>query len=111
MEISNVSPNDLKRLTDVMKAIAHPLRLKILCHLRSGPKTVTRIEQEVGKQQALVSQQLKILRLNNLVASDRRGGFSYYELSPDNRVYIETIIDGLCRFCSGEDSNEGKEET
>ena len=49
------------------KAISHEGRLMILCHLVSGEKSVTELEELLSARQAAVSQQLSRLRLEGLV--------------------------------------------
>ena len=46
-----------------LKALGHEGRLMILCHLSSGPKSVTELENLLASRQAAVSQQLARLRL------------------------------------------------
>jgi ArsR family transcriptional regulator len=63
----------LEKATNSLKAIAHPLRLKILCVLKDGEKTVLDIVAEVGSSQSNISQHLDILRTKDIVASRRVG--------------------------------------
>ena len=59
------------RATDAaafLKALAHEGRLMILCHLVSGEKTVTALEDLLGARQAAVSQQLARLRIESIKA-------------------------------------------
>ena len=55
-----------------LKAISHEGRLMILCHLVSGEKSVTELEDLILARQAAVSQQLSRLRLEGLVIQARR---------------------------------------
>lgn len=72
-----------------LKALGHDGRLTILCHLRSGPKSVTELENLLASRQAVVSQQLARLRLEGLVSARREGQAIYYSIL-DPRV-DETI--------------------
>lgn len=99
MEISKMDEKELESLTQVMKALAHPMRLKILCNLRKGPTNVSELERLVKANQAAVSQQLSILRLNGLVSAKRENGFVYYSLDDGNRKHVERIMSGLCGMC------------
>ncbi|HEV8034933.1 ArsR family transcriptional regulator, partial [Yoonia sp.] len=49
--------------TNYLKAISHEGRLMILCHLATGEKSVTELEELLSARQAAVSQQLGRLRL------------------------------------------------
>lgn len=64
-----------------LKALAHEGRLMILCHLSSGEKSVTELENLLASRQAAVSQQLARLRREGLVACRRDGKVMYYSLS------------------------------
>ncbi len=63
-----------------LKALGHDGRLTILCHLRSGPKSVTELENLLSSRQAVVSQQLARLRLEGLVSARRSGQAIYYSI-------------------------------
>ncbi len=63
-----------------LKALGHDGRLTILCHLRSGPKSVTELENLLASRQAVVSQQLARLRLEGLVSARREGQAIYYSI-------------------------------
>lgn len=75
-----------------LKALGHDGRLTILCHLQSGPKSVTELENLLSSRQAVVSQQLARLRLEGLVSARRDGQAIYYSiLDPKVAVMIETL--------------------
>ncbi len=96
MKISQMDEEQLRRLAEVMKAMAHPVRLRILCHLRREPCNVGQLQEILGKDQPMVSQQLRILRLNGLVDSQRREGHVYYSLEEEKSQFIERILGSLC---------------
>jgi ArsR family transcriptional regulator len=66
---------------EILKAVAHPIRLRIVAILCQGPENVTGLAERLGESQAIVSQQLRILRLNDLVAVTREDGFARYRLA------------------------------
>ncbi len=70
----------------------------ILCHLSSGEKSVTELEQLLSSRQAAVSQQLARLRLEGMVSCRRDGKAIYYALA-DTKVQraIELVYDMFCR--------------
>jgi ArsR family transcriptional regulator len=68
-------------VADVLKAVAHPLRLRIVAILCRGEENVSRLAATLGTPPAIVSQQLRILRLHHLVAVRRVGGFARYRLA------------------------------
>ncbi len=80
-----------------LKALSHEGRLMILCHLSTGEKTVTELENLLSSRQAAVSQQLARLRLEGLVACRREGKAIYYSLADDRaRRTIELVYDMFC---------------
>ncbi|SMX42893.1 Biofilm growth-associated repressor [Actibacterium lipolyticum] len=80
-----------------LKALSHEGRLMILCHLSTGEKTVTELENLLSSRQAAVSQQLARLRLEGLVAHRREGKAIFYSLSDERaRRTIELVYDMFC---------------
>ncbi|HEY7723834.1 MAG TPA: metalloregulator ArsR/SmtB family transcription factor [Anaeromyxobacteraceae bacterium] len=68
-------------VSDVLKAVAHPLRVRIVATLCRGEEHVSGLAEKLGVPQAIVSQQLRILRLHDLVAVTRVNGFARYRLA------------------------------
>lgn len=71
----------MKKAVKGLSYIAHPLRLRILEYIDvNGPSSVSAITKAVGEEQVIVSQSLKKLRDANLVKTERRGIFVYYNI-------------------------------
>ena len=86
------------RASNFLKAISHEGRLMILCHLASGEKSVTELEDLLSARQASVSQQLSRLRLEGLVTPRREGKAIYYRLTDDRpRQIIEVVYELFCK--------------
>ena len=66
---------------ELLKAMAHPVRLQILDTLREGEQCVCHIEAVLRLRQAYVSQQLVVLRKANLVLDRKDGLRVYYRLT------------------------------
>ncbi len=103
----NMSDDELDALVDkatnasaFLKAISHEGRLMILCHLVSGEKSVTELEDLISARQAAVSQQLSRLRLEGLVIPRRDGKTIYYRLADDKPKRVLEVVYDL--FCSPE---------
>ncbi len=77
-------PARADHVAEVLKAVAHPLRIRIVAILCRGEENVTALAEKVGASQAIVSQQLRILRSHGLVAASREGGFARYRLVEQN---------------------------
>ena len=87
-----------KLASSFLKAISHEGRLMILCHLVSGEKSVTELEELISARQAAVSQQLSRLRLEGLVIPRRDGKTIYYRLADDKpKQILEVIYDLFCQ--------------
>lgn len=80
-----------------LKAISHEGRLMILCHLATGEKSVTELEELLSARQAAVSQQLSRLRTEGLVTPRREGKAIYYSLTDRRAVQILDVVYDL--FC------------
>jgi len=97
--------DDLSKMMDnatnaasFLKAIGHEGRLMILCHLTSGEKSVTELEDLLSARQAAVSQQLTRLRLEGLVKPRREGKAIYYSLTDDrSRQIMELVYELFCK--------------
>jgi ArsR family transcriptional regulator len=84
--------------SNFLKAISHEGRLMILCHLVTGEKSVTELEDLLAARQAAVSQQLARLRLEGLVTPRRDGKTIYYSLTDDRpRQILEVVYDLFCK--------------
>ena len=102
---ANTCAEDLEKMmqnaqaaSSFLKAISHEGRLMILCHLASGEKSVTELEELLSARQAAVSQQLSRLRLEGLVTPRRDGKTIYYSLTDDRpKQIMEVVYDLFCR--------------
>ena len=68
-------------VADTLKALAHPVRLRIVALLCEGDENVSGLAKRLGHKQAIVSQQLRILRMARLVGTSRDHGFARYTLT------------------------------
>ena len=101
---SDMAEEELDKMVDnattasnFLKAISHEGRLMILCHLVTGEKTVTELEDLLSARQAAVSQQLSRLRLEGLVIPRRDGKAIYYRLADERpRRILEVVYDLFC---------------
>ena len=66
---------------EFFKALAHPIRIRILDCLRAGEKGVNELSEALQIEQANVSQQLAILRVRNIVVGRKSGSNVYYSVS------------------------------
>jgi DNA-binding transcriptional ArsR family regulator len=80
-------------ITEVVKAIAHPIRLRIISMLCQSDQRVSSMARRLEKSPAAVSQQLRILRMSGLVATGRRGGAMFYSLAQPRLRELVTCLD------------------
>ena len=93
----NAAVDKARSASNFLKAISHEGRLMILCHLVSGEKSVTELEDLISARQAAVSQQLSRLRLEGLVIPRRDGKTIYYRLADDKpKRVLEVVYDLFC---------------
>ena len=74
----------LQYSTILMKALAHPLRLKILEYIDSqGVINVNRIYNTLNIEQSVTSQHLRLLRMAGVVNANKEGKFVHYDINYD----------------------------
>lgn len=81
-----------------LKALAHEGRLMILCHLSTGEKSVSELEDLLQSRQAAVSQQLARLRLEGIVSCRRDGKTIYYALQDAKAERLVGVVYDM--FCA-----------
>ncbi len=85
--ISNDS--DIQIASRSLKAMAHPLRLKILCILgTSGEVSVQDIVDRVGSSQSNISQHLSILRDKGILVSRKEANKVFYSIGDEKIVLL-----------------------
>ena len=82
----------IERAAEVLKTVAHPLRLRIVELLEYGEKTVTELKELLGVTQPLTSQHLTQMRMRGVLGSRREGTLVYYSIAnPDVIKVIHCI--------------------
>ncbi|MFA4943359.1 MAG: metalloregulator ArsR/SmtB family transcription factor [Lentisphaeria bacterium] len=74
---SGSSPEQRERAARVLQALAHPLRLLILQELAGGELTCRQLLERTGAGQSMLSQQLKLLESQGLVACRKQGTLKF----------------------------------
>ncbi len=99
---------EVDELAGLLKAISHPIRLKILCLLQDSELSVSSIREEVKTSNANISQHLNILRNQGIIDFRRDANFIYNRIS-DRRI-IELIRTMQHLFCSSEPPGKGQHQ-
>jgi DNA-binding transcriptional ArsR family regulator len=92
--MSDVWKTRFQRSSRLLKALAHPLRLEMVCGLREEPCTQTFIADTLGIPQSSVAQHLKVLRTEGLIRAERRGVEVVFSIADP---VVTDIVDTLCK--------------
>lgn len=88
---------ELKQASVILKVMANPERLLLLCSMLEQEKNVTELEQELDIHQPTLSQQLTVLKKHELVDVRREGKYMYYRLKNEHvRAIIRTLHQEFC---------------
>ncbi|MEQ1525192.1 MAG: metalloregulator ArsR/SmtB family transcription factor [Gallionella sp.] len=88
---------DIQQAAQAIKAIAHPLRLKILCVLGNQELSVQDIVEQVGTTQSNISQHLAKMRDQDVLATRKEANWVYYRIGdPRTLKLIGMIRDVFC---------------
>ena len=89
---------DIDRASRSLKAMSHPLRLKILCTLGDQEVSVQDIVEHVGTSQSNISQHLAILRDKGILASRKDANRVYYRVGDSRTLRLIVMMREV--FCS-----------
>lgn len=102
-----IDPVALREAADaacrLMKVMANPDRLLLLCHLAQGERRVGELEELCGIAQPTLSQQLGVLREEGLVSTRREGKNIYYSIDSHDALAVMGVL--YQQFC---DKPKGK---
>ncbi len=83
----------------LLKVLANPERLRLLCRLVDGECHVSALQEALQIQQPTLSQQLAVLRREDLVATRREGKQIHYRISdPRIEQIILTLHQQVCNL-------------
>ena len=91
---------DIEIASRSLKAMSHPLRLKILCTLGSDEVCVQGIVENVGTSQSNISQHLAILRDKGILSSRKVANKVYYRVGDERTLRLIGMMQEV--FCSTE---------
>ena len=90
----------------LLKLLAHPQRLQVLCHLSMGEKTVSDLGELCDASQSQLSQFLQRMRAEGLVSSRRDGKFVRYAIQDPRVLKLMRSLHDV--FCSKETASISK---
>ncbi len=82
----------LQPIAETLKAIAHPLRLRIIEILAGGERCVGEIVEALGAKPAITSQQLGLLRDKRVLRSRREGNRVFYRIEKRDVIGVIDCI-------------------
>jgi DNA-binding transcriptional ArsR family regulator len=89
--------DDIAQAAHCLKAMSHPLRLKILCTLGNNRVSVQEIVEQVGTTQSNISQHLGILRDKGILACKKDANRVYYYVDDARTLQLIKLMKEL--FC------------
>jgi DNA-binding transcriptional ArsR family regulator len=89
---------DIDRASRSLKAMSHPLRLKILCTLGDSEISVQDIVDHVGTSQSNISQHLAILRDKVILSARKDANRVYYKVGDQRTLRLIGMMREV--FCS-----------
>ena len=90
--------DDVERASRSLKAMSHPLRLKILCKLGAEEVSVQDIVEQVGTSQSNISQHLAILRDKGILDSRKDANRVYYRVCDSRTLHLIDMMRQV--FCT-----------
>lgn len=81
---------------DVLKAIAHPIRLRIVAALEGREMCVGDIVESLGEKQAITSQQLGIMKDKGILICRREGAKMFYRIEDPNVTRVLGCVYDHC---------------
>lgn len=89
---------DIQQAAQAIKAMANPLRLRILCLLGDQEVSVQDIVEHVGTSQSNISQHLAILRAKGVLATRKEANFVYYRINDPRTLKLVGLMREV--FCA-----------
>jgi len=89
---------DIDCTAEVLKAIAHPVRLKLLCALNSQELPVQTIVEKTGTSQSNISQHLSLLKERGILSSRRDVNRVFYRIRDTQLLQLITLLKNI--YCN-----------
>ena len=72
---------NIQQASEGLRAIAHEVRLGVLCHLMAGPMCVNELIEATGASQSNLSQHLAKMRMMGIISNEKRGQQVFYRIT------------------------------
>ncbi|MDN5345092.1 MAG: hypothetical protein PWQ18_1206 [Clostridia bacterium] len=100
-----LSRSECTRVAEFLQGLANPARVKILCALREGEKSVGEIVRETGEKQSNVSQQLQVLLHKGYLSRRRAERNIFYAIKKPELFALMEQVRALV-LAEGQDAGE-----
>lgn len=90
-----MAPELTRDLDQALRALADANRREILAVVRSGPRSVGQIAEDVGLSQQTTSHHLAVLRTAGLVSGTRAGTRHLFAVDTDGLAAVRAYLDGF----------------
>ena len=92
------SPEDSELTANALKAMAHPLRWRILCVLGDDEMAVNELVERIGTSQSNISQHLELLKRKHILVSRREANRVFYRIKNSQLLLlIGNMSEVLCK--------------
>ena len=97
--LKNLPTEKIDIAESMLRALGHPLRMRIIAFIDQNKGiNVNKIYKSLKIEQSVASQQLRILREDDVVIADKKGKFVYYTL---NYPAIQSVVEAVNKFLGG----------
>ena len=97
MTAQALSEDEFKRVSELMKILSHPTRLRLALHLAGGESSVAEMERVLEIRQPSLSQHLGELREAALVTTRREHKLVFYTLTDASAIHLLEMIPAIIR--------------
>ena len=95
-----------QHVAEVLKAVAHPVRLQIIELLEQGEHCVGDVVEKLGVPQSVVSQQLGLMKDKQVLQCRREGTKAFYSIKNMNVINLLHCVYHHCERHSDEENSE-----
>ncbi|KRG65348.1 transcriptional regulator [Stenotrophomonas humi] len=95
-----------EQAAQLLKSLAHPARLRVLCQLVEGEASVTELQAQAGLSMSALSQHLALMREAALVSTRREGQTIFYALADSPALGVMQALHAA--YCGNRKPKRGK---
>ena len=91
-EVKKAIIKKCEQVSQTLKSLSHPVRLKVMCHLIEGERSVSELTDFCEITQSAMSQFLNRMKSEGIVMSRREGTNVYYKMGDQNLIKLLRAI-------------------